>query len=130
MAARVLIIDDNQMNRKLFTCLLEAGGYETIEAVDGEAGLRAASEERPDLILCDLIMPGVDGREVLRRLKQNAQLRSIPVVALTALAMNGDRETVLAAGFDGYISKPIKVRAFIAQVGELLPSTSSLNTQV
>ena len=120
MCARILVIEDNLANLQLFAYVLEAAGHTTIAARDGEAGLRAARDERPDLILCDLVMPGMDGREVARRLKQDPELRSIPLVAATAQAMIGDKKAVLAAGFDGYIAKPIDVASLVIQLERFL----------
>lgn len=100
--------------------LLKAFGHTSLEALDGEAGLEAARRETPDLILCDVHLPGVDGYEVARRLKGHPTLGAIPVVAVTALAMVGDRERVLAVGFDGYISKPIDPETFVGQVAAFL----------
>src|SRR5262245_9928300 len=103
MGARVLIIEDNAGNLELMTYLLSAFGHTIIGAEDGDAGLKAARQDPPDLIICDVQLPGMDGYEVARWLKSDSQLRTIPLVAVTALAMVGDRDRVLAAGFDGYL---------------------------
>ena len=119
--AGILIIEDNQTNMQLMAYLLRAFGHIVMEAVDGKTGLAVAERECPDLILCDLQMPGMDGYEVLRRIKQNTSLDLIPIVAVTAYAMVGDREKVLYAGFNGYIPKPINPEAFLGQVEVFLP---------
>ena len=119
--ARILIIEDNPANMQLMAYLLRAFGHDTFEAAEGEAGLKTAQQESPDLILCDLQMPGIDGYEVAQRLRLEPQLRATPLVAVTAYAMAGDREKVLAAGFNGYISKPINSEQFVQQVEIFLP---------
>lgn len=116
MGARVLIIEDNPANRELMTYLLTAFGHSVLGAEDGRQGLEAARRERPDLIVCDVQLPDLDGFEVARRLQADAGLRSIPLVAVTALAMVGDRDRVLAAGFDGYVAKPINPETFVRQM--------------
>src|SRR5436190_24054078 len=105
MAARVLIIEDNKANLELVEYLLKASGYTTLAARDGEEGGRAARKQHPDLIICDLQMPIMDGYEVVKHLKNDPLLRSIPVIAVTALSIAGDRNKLLAAGVDGYGSK-------------------------
>jgi len=107
---KILIVDDNQDGRELVVKVLKARGYQTIEAVDGEEALEKAVAERPDLILMDRSLPKIDGYEVTRRLKGQEEFKDVPIVALTAHAMRGDREKALEAGCDGYISKPINVR--------------------
>ena len=119
--ASILIIEDNETNMQLMAYLLRAFGHHVREAVDGKSGLAAAERDRPDLILCDLQMPGMDGYEVLRLVKLDPNLLPIPIVAVTAYAMVGDREKVLEAGFDGYIPKPINPEIFLGQVEEFLP---------
>ena len=121
MAARILIIEDNKANLELAEYLLKASGYTTLTATDGEEGVRSARKEHPDLIICDLQMPIMDGYEVVRHLKKDPLLRSIPVIAVTALSMPGDRSKVLAAGFDGYLSKPIEPETFVRTVEDFLP---------
>ncbi|WP_395407006.1 response regulator [Pseudoduganella sp. UC29_106] len=108
VSARILIIEDNPTNMELMVYLLRAFGYQPLMAHDGEEGVEAARRERPDLIICDVHLPKLDGYGVVSRLKQDPQLRTIPTLAVTALAMVGDREKLLAAGFDGYIGKPIE----------------------
>jgi two-component system cell cycle response regulator DivK len=107
---KILIVDDNQDSRELVVKVLKTRGYQTIEAVDGEEALEKAVAERPDLILMDRSLPKIDGYEVTRRLKGQEEFKDIPIVALTAHAMSGDREKALEAGCEGYISKPINVR--------------------
>jgi len=107
---KILIVDDNQDSRELVVKVLKTRGYQTIEAVDGEEALEKALTERPDLILMDRSIPKIDGYDVTRRLKSQEEFKDIPIVALTAHAMRGDREKALAAGCEGYISKPINVR--------------------
>ncbi len=122
MGARVLVVEDHPTNLELMSYLLTAFGHTPILARDGEEGLAAAARERPAMILLDVQIPKLDGVEVTRRLKRDPSLREIPVVAVTALAMVGDRERLLAAGFDGYIAKPIDAETFLAQVEAFLPS--------
>lgn len=117
----ILIVDDNQDNRELVVKVLHAKGYEMIEAKDGEEALSKVAEARPDLILMDISIPKLDGHEVTRRLKANDAYRAIPVIALTAHAMKGDREKAMAAGCDGYIPKPINVRELPNQIKPFLP---------
>ena len=115
MPARILVIDDNPVNVHLMTYLLTAFGHTALKAVDGEEGLELARREKPDLILCDLQLPGMDGFEVARCLRDDPQLSKIPVVAVTACAMDDDRAKVLAAGFEGYITKPIVPQDFVSR---------------
>lgn len=121
MGARILVIEDNPTNLELMTYLLRAFGHTPLTATDGEAGIETALRERPDLVLCDLEMPRLDGYGVVRRLKADPALRHIPVVAVTASAMVGDRDRVIATGFDGYISKPITPETFVSEVEAFLP---------
>jgi CheY-like chemotaxis protein len=117
--ARILVIEDNDANMELMAYLLRAFGHMVQEAVEGEAGVKLARYGPPDLILCDLQMPGMDGYEVVQRMKTN--LPNIPVIAVTASAMVGDRDKVLAAGFDGYIPKPINPETFVDEIEAFLP---------
>jgi CheY-like chemotaxis protein len=116
MCARILVIEDNTANLDLMVYLIGAFGHIAVSARDGEEGLRAAAEMKPDLILCDVDLPKLDGYEVVRRLKSDPDCRSIPAVAVTALAMVGDRDRVLLAGFDGYLPKPIDPEALVQQI--------------
>lgn len=118
--ARILIIEDNPANVELMAFLLAAYGHTPISAPDGARGVAAARAERPDLVACDVNLPGMNGFEVLAVLKAEPQLAGVPVLAVTALAMAGDREKVLAAGFDGYISKPIEPESFVAELEAFL----------
>jgi len=118
--ARILIIEDNPANVELMAFLLAAYGHTPISAPDGARGVAAARAERPDLVACDVNLPGINGFEVLAILKAEPQLAGVPVLAVTALAMAGDREKVLAAGFDGYISKPIEPESFVAELEAFL----------
>ncbi len=114
--ATILIIEDNAMNLTLVEFLLEQAGYATRSARDAEAGLVIAAAWCPDLILMDIQLPGMDGLEATRRLKCDVTTRSIPIIALTALAMNGDEARIRAAGCDGYVAKPIDYRVFLETV--------------
>jgi len=120
MPVRILIIEDHVDNLELMSYLLKAFGYETLAAGDGLEGLRLAEREQPALIICDIQLPGIDGYEVAKRLKHDAQLRQIPLVGITALAMVGDRDRVLQAGFDGYIPKPIAPETFVSDIEAFL----------
>lgn len=120
MPARILIIEDNPANLELMSYLLEAHGHTVLTATDGTSGIDIARTELPDLILCDVQMPGLDGFAVARELKGNALPRAIPLIAVTALAMVGDRDRMLAAGFDGYLPKPITPETFICDTGAFL----------
>jgi two-component system, cell cycle response regulator DivK len=113
---RVLIIEDNPANMTLAVFLLNSAGHEVLNATDAEAGLTMAREERPDLILMDIQLPGMDGLAATALLKKDDATRAIPVIALTALAMKGDEERIRAAGCDGYIAKPMRYREFLATV--------------
>ena len=114
--AQVLVVEDNERNMKLFRDVLEASGYETLEATTGELAVEQVIEHRPDLVLMDIQLPDIDGVEALGRLKADERTASVPVLALTAQAMEGDRERFLAAGFDGYLSKPVNVADLVATV--------------
>jgi two-component system cell cycle response regulator DivK len=113
---RVLIVEDNERNMKLFRDVLQASGYRTLEAASGQRAVELALEHRPDLVLMDIQLPDIDGVEALNRLKADERFSSVPVLALTAQAMDGDRERFLAAGFDGYLSKPVDIAEFVATV--------------
>lgn len=119
--AKVLIVEDNPANMKLAVFLLESAGHTVLSATDAEAGITVAREEQPNLILMDIQLPGIDGLEATAQLKRVDATRAIPVIALTALAMKGDAERILAAGCDGYIAKPIKYREFLATIAAQLP---------
>ena len=120
MPRKILIVEDNQDSRELVVKVLKNKGYQTIEAADGEEALEKTAAERPDLILLDISIPKIDGYEVAKRLKSQEEFKDIPIVALTAHAMKGDREKVIVSGFEGYISKPINVRELPDQVRSYL----------
>ena len=120
MGAVVLIVEDNPRNLRLVRDVLGHAGYSILEACDGEAGVSLACSALPDLVLMDINLPGMTGLEALALLRASPATASIPVAALTAYAMAGDRERLLAAGFDGYFEKPVDVRALPAQVEALL----------
>jgi two-component system, cell cycle response regulator DivK len=120
MSATVLVIEDNALNLKLVRDVLGHAGYRVLEAGDAERGIALAREHAPDLILMDIQLGGINGVEALGHLRADAATASIPVVALTALAMKEDRERFTAAGFDGYLEKPLSVLALADQVAELI----------
>jgi two-component system, cell cycle response regulator DivK len=116
----VLIIEDNEKNRKLVRDVLQVKGYKTIETETAEEGLKLAAEQSPDLILMDIQLPGIDGITALKQLRADAKTKDVPVVAITASAMTHNRQTMLAEGFDGYQTKPISVKDFLAEVQRVL----------
>jgi len=121
MSKRILVVEDQDDNRRILRDLLTASGYELIEAVDGEQGLAAAQQEHPDLILMDIQLPGIDGYEVTRRIKANEALRSIPIIAVTSYALSGDDQKAFEAGCDAYVTKPFSPRQLLAKIKEYLP---------
>jgi two-component system cell cycle response regulator len=129
MCARVLVVDDEPVNLDLVEYLLRAFGHEPIVALGGESALRLANERVPDLVLCDIQMSQMDGFEVLRRLREDPRFAKTPVVGVTALAMVGDRERVLAAGFDGYVTKPITPETFVLEIEQYLAPELALRQQ-
>lgn len=116
MSKTILIVEDNELNMKLFRDLLEAHGYGTIETRNGADVLRLARERKPDLVLMDIQLPEISGLDITRWLKEDAELRHIPVVAVTAFAMKGDEQKIREGGCEDYISKPISVTNFIETV--------------
>ena len=116
----ILIVEDNEKNRKLVRDVLQHTGYKTLEAETGEDGVRLAQESRPALVLMDIQLPGMNGIEALGRLRADPKTKKIPVIAVTASAMTHDRAKIMAAGFDGYQSKPINVKEFLVAVREML----------
>jgi two-component system cell cycle response regulator DivK len=116
----ILIVEDNEKNRKLVRDVLQFKGYKTIETGAAEEGIQRARAERPDLILMDIQLPGMDGMTALSHLKADPATAGIPVIALTASAMTEDREKILATGFDGYLTKPINVKEFTEVVRQML----------
>jgi two-component system cell cycle response regulator len=121
VAAKILVIEDDPASANLMEYLLTAHGYTALVCADGTDGLAMAHDEMPDLILCDIQLPGIDGYTIATRLKSDPGMRAIPLIAMTAMAMVGDREKVLAAGFDAYLSKPVDPMQFAAQIEPLLP---------
>jgi two-component system cell cycle response regulator DivK len=120
MPRKILIVEDNEDSRELVAKVLRNKGYITVEAVDGEEAIEKVVSEKPDLVLLDISIPKLDGYEVAKRLKSREDVKDIPIVAVTAHAMKGDREKVIAAGFEGYISKPVNVRELPDQVKSYL----------
>ena len=118
--ARILIVEDNPMNMELATDLLQDAGYAVCQAYTAEEGIRLAEQERPDLILMDIRLPGMDGHAAVGALRSSARTRELATVALTAQAMHGDEQRAMDAGFDAYITKPIDTRTFVATVARLL----------
>ncbi|MCX5748083.1 MAG: response regulator [Proteobacteria bacterium] len=118
--AVILIVEDNLSNMELATFLLESAGYAVLGATTAEAGLTLARAQQPDLILMDIQLPGMDGLQATMQLKYDDATSAIPVIALTALAMKGDEERILAAGCDSYIAKPLRYREFLASIAERL----------
>lgn len=118
----VLYVEDNFHNRRIVNKVLTSKGYKILEAVDGESGLEMIRQTRPPLILLDITLPGMDGIEVIQHLKADPSLKDIPVIALTASAMHGDRERFLQAGCDDYLSKPIQVHELIEMVEKFFPA--------
>ena len=116
MAKTVLIVEDNELNMKLFHDLLDAHGYDTLQTKGGVEALAIAREKRPDLILMDIQLPEVSGLEVTKWIKEDDELKSIPVVAVTAFAMKGDEEKIRVGGCEAYIAKPISVQLFLDTV--------------
>ncbi len=119
---RILVVEDNPLNLKLVRDVLGAAGYDVVEATSGEEGLLAATEYPPDLVLMDLQLPGIDGAETMRRLREGPLADDVPVVAVTAFAMGEDQANATRAGFDGYLEKPISVRALVGDVRGFLQS--------
>lgn len=129
---KVLIADDKEMGRELVRTVLENSGYTVIEAADGNEALLRAHESKPDLIILDLHMPGLDGFGVMTALRRDANFAATPVMALTASAMQGDRERALSAGFTSYVSKPIRLALLRGEVERLLaaaPPESQTSTE-
>jgi two-component system, cell cycle response regulator DivK len=112
----ILVVEDNEKNMKLFRDILAATGYRTLEATSGEPAVELARSRSPDLVLMDIQLPGIDGVEALARLRGDERTAQIPVIALTAQAMQGDHERFLSAGFDAYVSKPVDIAELVATV--------------
>ena len=120
MSKRILVIEDHEDNRRILRDLLTSAGFESLEAVTGEEGVALAETHRPDLILMDIQLPGVDGYEATRRIKANPVLRHIPVIAVTSYALSGDEIKAKDAGCDAYVAKPFSPRALLAKIREYL----------
>ena len=121
MSRRVLVVEDHEENRRIMRDLLTSAGYEMIEAVTGEDGVALAERERPDLILMDIQLPGLDGYEATRRIKANPALRAIPIIAVTSYALSGDDVKAREAGCNDYVTKPFSPRALLAKIRQYLP---------
>ena len=121
MSKRILVVEDQEDNRRIVRDLLTSAGYEMIEAVTGEDGVAVAERERPDLILMDIQLPGLDGYEATRQTKANPALRQIPIIAVTSYALSGDEAKARAAGCDGYVTKPFSPRQLLVKIREYLP---------
>jgi CheY-like chemotaxis protein len=122
VAARVLLVEDNPANLALMKYLLQASGYTILTATNGREGVVVAQRESPDVILMDLQMPNMNGYEAVRQVKEVPALRGVPIIAVTAFAMVGDRDKILARGFDGYIAKPIAPERFVSEVETFIAS--------
>jgi len=118
---QILVVEDNEKNMKLFRDVLQASGYQTLEATTGGRALTLAAEHGPAVVLMDIQLPDMDGLETLRRLRSDARTATIPVLAVTAQAMRGDRERFIAAGFDAYLSKPVDVDELLDAVRRHCP---------
>ena len=116
----VLIVEDNEKNMKLARDILQVKGYQTVEAVTGEEGIKLAKERRPDLVLMDIQLPGINGIDALKQLRADANTNGIPVIALTASVTPTDRSQIAAAGFDAFVSKPINLKEFVDTVKRLV----------
>jgi two-component system, cell cycle response regulator DivK len=121
---RILIVEDNEKNLKLVRDVLQVKGYETIEARNGEDGVRLALDEKPDLILMDIQLPGMNGIEALKLLRADPLTLGVPVIAVTASVMQQDRRTIMEAGFDAYVGKPINLKEFLEAVRAALEASS------
>jgi len=124
---RILVAEDNAVNRELLRELLEARGYEVFEACDGQEALHMIEQSRPELLLMDIGMPVLDGFGVIRKIRENPCIAKLPVVAVTAYAMRGDRETILNSGFDGYLSKPLNPSSLTAELDRLLTKQANVS---
>jgi CheY-like chemotaxis protein len=124
---RILVAEDNAVNRELLRELLEARGYEVFEACDGQEALHMIEQSRPELLLMDIGMPVLDGFGVIRKIRENPRIAMLPVVAVTAYAMRGDREKILNSGFDGYLSKPLNPSSLTAELDRLLTKQANVS---
>ena len=121
MSRRILLIEDHEDNRRIVRDLLTPAGYEVIEALTGEDGVSMADSHRPDLILMDIQLPGLDGYEATRQIKAKPELRAIPIVVVTSYALSGDDVKAREAGCDAYVTKPFSPRALLAKIREYVP---------
>ena len=121
MSKRILVVEDQEDNRQIIRDLLSATDYEIIEAESGEQALEAVAKQRPDLILMDIQLPGIDGYEATRRIKADPALRSIPIIAVTSYALSGEEQKARAAGCDEYVPKPYSPRQLLAKIRQYLP---------
>ena len=121
MKKRILVVEDQDDNRQIIRDLLSAKGYELIEATTGEEGLNLATTGKPDLILMDIQLPGMDGYEVTRRIKAKPELNHIPIIVVTSYALSGDDKKAFDAGCNGYVTKPFSPRVLLAKIREFLP---------
>jgi two-component system, cell cycle response regulator DivK len=122
MTRRILIVEDQVDNRQILRDLLSSNGFELIEVDDGEEGIKAANEYRPDLILMDIQLPILDGYEATRRIKSNPDLKAIPIIVVTSYALSGDDTKAREAGCDAYVAKPFSPRVLLAKIREFLPN--------
>ena len=120
MSKRILVVEDQEDNRQILRDLLGNAGYELIEAEDGEEAIAAVAKRRPDLILMDIQLPVMDGYDATRRIRTNPDLKSVPIIAVTSYALTGDEDKALAAGCNGYVSKPYSPRDLLAKVRSYL----------
>ena len=121
MSRRILVVEDHEENRRILRDLLTASGYEMLEALTGEEGVARAEAERPDLILMDIQLPGLDGYEATRRIKAIPALNAIPIIVVTSYALSGDDVKAFEAGCDAYVTKPFSPRALLAKIREYVP---------
>jgi two-component system, cell cycle response regulator DivK len=121
MKTKILIIEDNEQNMYMLSFLLESNNYEVIQSSNGVNGIIMAKESKPDIILLDIQLPGMDGYTVASKLRENKELKNTPIIAVTSYAMQGDREKVIESGATGYIEKPINPETFISQMKSFLP---------
>jgi two-component system cell cycle response regulator DivK len=121
MSKRILVVEDQEDNRQIIRDLLSATDYEIMEAESGEQALDAVAKQRPDLILMDIQLPGIDGYEVTRRIKADPEMRSIPIIAVTSYALSGEEQKARAAGCDEYVPKPYSPRQLLAKIRQYLP---------
>jgi two-component system cell cycle response regulator DivK len=124
----VLIAEDNAVNRELLHELLETGGYEVLEACDGQQALHMIEQTQPDILVLNIGMPVLDGFGVIRKIRENSCLATVPVLAVTAYAMQGDREKIMKSGFNGYLSKPVDARSLAEELNRLLSKRDDRNS--